>query len=329
MDLRTTFTIDPSRDRINHNTPVMFIGSCFATEIGNRMGEGKMNVLINPAGVVYNPVSVRNTLDILIENKIFGRKDLFTYKGVSLSFSHYTNFSSENESQVISKINSATGKAAHFLRESGFLFITFGTAWIYRFTETGQVVSNCHKLPSSKFTRELLTVGQITSEWNDILNRLHSFNPDLRVIFTVSPVRHMKDGAHGNQISKSILFLAVEKLLMHSIVSGYFPAYELVMDDLRDYRYYADDMLHPSQTAIDYIWNAFSGCYFDHATMDLWTEVKAISKARNHRFLSDSRSAKSDFAKNILKKISQIGTKNSQIDLTEEKKYFLDLSAER
>lgn len=263
MDLRTTFTIDPSRDRISYNTPVMFIGSCFASEIGDKMGEGKMDVLINPAGVVYNPVSVGNTIDMLIENKIFETKDLYSYKGISLSFSHYTDFTSDNALQVLAKINSATDKAAHFLKRARFLFITFGTARIFRFNETGKVVSNCHKLPSSQFTREILSVDQITSAWDDILNRLHSFNPDLRVIFTVSPVRHWKDGAHGNQVSKSILFLAVEKLLGHNIVSGYFPAYELLMDDLRDYRYYADDMLHPSRTAIDYIWNAFTGCYFD------------------------------------------------------------------
>jgi hypothetical protein len=328
MDLRTTFTIDPSRDRLDYNTPVMFMGSCFATEIGNKMSEGKMNVMINPAGVVYNPLSVGNTLGILLDNKIFGSNDLYKYKGVSLSFSHHTEFSSENESQVISKINSATDKAVHFLGRSGFLFITFGTAWIYRFTENGQVVSNCHKLPSSQFVREILTVDQITTEWFKILDRIHSFNPELRVIFTISPVRHWKNGAHGNQVSKSILFLAVEKLLAHDAVSGYFPAYELVMDDLRDYRYYADDMLHISRTGIDYIWNAFSGCYFDRSTLDLWKEVQGILKARNHRFLSESGSARSEFAKNILKKISQIETKNSQIDFGEERKYFLDLSVE-
>jgi hypothetical protein len=325
MDLRTTFTIDHSRDRISYNTPVMLIGSCFANEIGNKMIEGKMDVLINPAGVVYNPVSVANTIEMLVENKIFETKDLYSYKGISLSFSHYTDFTSDNAEQLVAKINSATEKAARFLKRARILFITFGTARIFRFNESGQVVSNCHKLPSSQFTQEILTVDQIISAWDDILNRLHSFNPDLRVIFTVSPVRHLKDGAHGNQVSKSILFLAVEKLLNHNIVSGYFPAYELLMDDLRDYRYYADDMLHPSLTAIDYIWNAFTGCYFDEASLDLWKEVQSITKARNHRFLSDSKRGKPEFAQSILKKISQIGTKNSQIDLDDEKKYFQDL----
>lgn len=325
MNLRTTFTTDPSVDRISYNTPVMFIGSCFASETGAKMDEGKMRVLINPTGVVYNPVSVGNTIDIILESKIFSKKDLYTYKGLNLSFSHYTDFSSEDPLQALAKINSATEKASSFLKQARFLFITFGTARIYRFKETNKVVSNCHKIPSSQFSREILSVDQITLAWNDILNRLHSFNADLRVIFTVSPVRHWKDGAHGNQVSKSILFLAVENLLKHKIVSGYFPAYELIMDDLRDYRYYAEDMLHPSQTAIDYIWTAFSDCYFDPDTKALWKEVQSITKARNHRLLSDSKAGKNEFANTILKKISRIEKKNSQIDFNNEKRYFLDL----
>jgi hypothetical protein len=328
MNLRTTFTIGPPVNRISYNTPVMFIGSCFASEMGAKLREGKMRVLINPTGVVYNPVSVGNTIDIVIENKTFSEKDLYIHKGLNLSFSHYTDFSSEDPSQVLAKINSATEKAGTFLKHASFLFITFGTARIYRFNETNKVVSNCHKIPSSQFSREILSVDQITSAWNDILNKLHSFNSDLRVIFTVSPVRHWKDGAHGNMVSKSILFLAVENLLKHKIVSGYFPAYELIMDDLRDYRYYAEDMLHPSQTAIDYIWNAFSDCYFDSVTKVLWKEVQCITKAKNHRFLSDSKAGKIELANNILKKISQFENKNPQIDFNEEKRYFLNIMEE-
>ncbi len=328
MNLRTTFTIDPSADRISYSTPVMFIGSCFASEIGGKMSESKMKVLINPAGVVYNPVSVGNTIDIILENKIFSEKDLYKYNDVNLSFSHYTDFSSEDPKQILAKINSATENAAGFLKQARFLFITFGTARIYRFKETGKIVSNCHKIPSSQFSREILSVDQITSAWNDILSRLHSFNSHIRVIFTISPVRHWKDSPHGNQVSKSILFLAVENLLKHKIVSGYFPAYELIMDDLRDYRFYAEDMLHPSATAIDYIWNLFSDCYFDPDTKNLWREVQNLIKAKNHRFLSDSKSGRTEFARSVLKKISQIENKNSQIDLNEEKRYFLDMTEE-
>jgi hypothetical protein len=325
MNLRTTFAIDPSTSKINYNTPVMFIGSCFASEIGSRMTEGKMPVLINPAGVVYNPVSVANTIDLILGNRIFTGDDLYNYKGVNLSFLHYTDFSSEDTSRVLDKINSATQKAHSFLKKARFLFITFGTARVYRFKESNIIVSNCHKLPASFFSREILTVEEITSIWQDTFRRLHSFNKDLSVIFTISPVRHWKDGAHGNQLSKSILLLAVEKLLEHKSGGDYFPAYELVMDDLRDYRYYAEDMLHPSQTAIEYIWKAFTDCYFRPETYSLWKEVQGITKARNHRFLSDSKAGKREFADSILKKISAIEKKTPEIDLKDQRSYFLEM----
>jgi hypothetical protein len=326
MNLRTTFPIDLSLNKISYDTPVMFIGSCFASEIGSRLEEGKMKVLINPAGAVYNPVSVANTLDIIVEKRIFTEQDLHIYKGINLSFSHNTDFSSPDPVKTLDKINSSTSKAHEFLKHSSFLFITFGTARVFRFTENNQIVSNCHKLPSSLFSRELLSVEEIRSSWEILLSRLHSFNKDLHVIFTVSPVRHWKDGPYGNNVSKSILFLAVEELLNHKAVEGYFPAYELLMDDLRDYRYYAEDMLHPSPTAVDYIWEAFSDCYFNHDTIALWKEIQGISRAMNHRFLSDTAEGEKVFADRMLKKIAMIHEKNQDVNLEAERKYFLDLS---
>jgi hypothetical protein len=325
MNLRTTFTIDPSSDKISYKTPVMFIGSCFASEIGSRMAEGKMEILINPSGVVYNPVSVGNTIDIILENRIFTEDDLYKYNGVNLSFSHYTDFTSEDATSALNKMNSVTRKAHLFLKKARFLFITFGTARVFRFKENDKIVSNCHKLPASFFSRKILTVDEITSVWHETLNKLYAFNNNLRVIYTISPVRHWKDGAHGNQLSKSILFLAVEKLLEHKIVEGYFPAYELVMDDLRDYRFYAEDMLHPSQTAVDYIWRAFSDCYFDAETITLWKDIQSITKARNHRFLSDSLAGKREFANTILKEIAAIEKKVPGINLSDYRAYFLNL----
>ena len=325
MNLRTTFPIDPSINKISYNTPVMFIGSCFASEIGSRLEEGKMKVLINPAGAVYNPVSVANTLDIIVENRIFTERDLHKYKGINLSFSHYSDFSSPDPVRILDRINTSTSKAHEFLKQSRFLFITFGTARIFRFNENNQIVSNCHKLPSSNFSREILSVEEIKTAWEILLSKLHSFNKDLRVIFTISPVRHWKDGPHGNIVSKSVLFLAVEELLGHNAVGGYFPAYELLMDDLRDYRYYAEDMLHPSVTAIDYIWEAFSNCYLMDDTAALWKEVRGISKAMNHRFLTDSAEGRKEFADQMLKRISIIHEKNPDLNLEAERTYFIDL----
>jgi hypothetical protein len=328
MDHRTTFSIPSSKNKISYNTPVMFIGSCFASEIGSKMAEGKMKVLINPSGMVYNPVSTANIIRIIIENRDFTEKDLYIYKGTKLSFYHYTDFESNNSSALLKKINSVTDQSNRFLKNAKFLFITFGTARVYRFIESGEIVSNCHKLPGDLFSAELLDKEEIVRNWTDIINLLQKFNKDLRIIFTISPVRHWKDGAHGNQVSKSLLFLSVEELMKNRVVEGYFPAYELLMDDLRDYRYYSDDMLHPSEMAIDYIWKAFSDCYITPETHNLWKDVQAISKARNHRILSESVSGKNEFAKNILKKISAIENKIPGINLADERSYFLAMISE-
>jgi len=300
MELRTKINIEPSPVKITYKDGVMFIGSCFASSIGSRMEMGHMPVMINPAGTVYNPVSVCNTIDSIISGKEFTHGELNFHNGTWFSFFHYSDFSSDDPEKVLDKINKKSREAFNFLKSSGFLFITLGTARIYRLRKTGTIVSNCHKMPSGQFTIELLTVSEIVSLWEGLLERLHTLFPLLKVIFTISPVRHWKDGAHGNQISKSILFLAVEELLNHSSSIQYFPAYELVMDDLRDYRFYNDDMLHPSDMAINYIWEAFSQCYLENKTIRIYNDVVKITKACNHRFITDSPSKIKDFASGML-----------------------------
>jgi len=322
MNLRTTFNIERSPHRITYNDRVMFIGSCFASSIGLQLERGKMAVMINPAGTVYNPVSVSNTLDAITSGKVYRKEDLHYHNGMWLSFYHYTDFSSEDPCRTLEKINNKLKEASLFLRNSGFLFITLGTARIYRWKKTGQIVSNCHKIPSDEFSHELLTVNEIAGLWTEQLDRLSTLCPNLRVVFTISPVRHFKDGAHGNQVSKSALFLAVEELLRHPSAPQYFPAYELLMDDLRDYRFYDDDMIHPSGSAINYIWEAFSGCYLDDAAQQIWKEALKITKAREHRFNTDNDSGKGDFARKMLKHISDLEKKVPSLDFSEEKGYF-------
>lgn len=325
MELRTTFPIEPSEVKITYNDYVMFIGSCFASSIGSQMEAGHMPVLINPAGAVFNPVSVCNTLDTITSEREFLIDDLHFYDGTWLSFYHYTDFSSDNSSKVLEKINRRSRVAYDFLKRARFLFVTLGTARVYKLKKSGLIVSNCHKIPSEQFELKILSVQEIVSIWSAQLDKLHSLFPGLKVVFTISPVRHWKDGAHGNQVSKSVLFIAVEELLKHKMEPGYFPAYELVMDDLRDYRFYSDDMLHPSASAIDYIWDAFSGCYFERNTVNLWKEVARITKAFNHRINTDSEIKINDFATKILKQISDIKVKIPKIDLSQEEDYFLKM----
>jgi hypothetical protein len=325
MELRTTFNIKPSADKITYNDQVMFIGSCFASSVGSQMEAGHMPVMINPAGAVYNPVSVCNTLDTITKGKEISIVDLHLYEGTWLSFYHYTDFSSDNPLKVLEKINRRTKEAFDFLKNAHFLFVTLGTARVYKFRKSDLIVSNCHKLPSEQFESKLLTVQEILTIWTEQLDKLHSLFPQLKVIFTISPVRHWKDGAHGNQVSKSILFIAVEELLKHKTTPQYFPAYELVMDDLRDYRFYNEDMLHPSGSAINYIWEAFTESYFDKNTLSIWKEVARVSRAFNHRFNTDSEIKKDYFAIKLLKQISDIKAKVPSIDLSREEDYFLKM----
>ena len=325
MELRTTFSIESSKRKITYNDPVMFIGSCFASSIGSQLEIGHMPVMINPAGAVFNPVSVCNTLNTITSGKEFAIEDLYFYDGTWLSFYHYTDFSSEDPLIVLEKINRRSKEALSFLKHARFLFVTLGTARVYKYKASDLIVSNCHKMPADQFESKLLTVNEIVDLWTEQLNRLHLLYPQLQVVFTISPVRHWKDGAHGNQVSKSVLFVAVDELLKHKTAPQYFPAYELVMDDLRDYRFYDDDMLHPSGSAVNYIWEAFAGCYLNNYTINTWREVVKITKALNHRFNTESVIKKKDFAERILKQITDIKTKVTTIDLSREEDYFLKM----
>lgn len=325
MELRTTFNITPSVAKITYSDPVIFIGSCFATAIGNKFETGHMPVMINPAGTVYNPVSVGNTLDNIVSGKNYIKRDLYNNNGKWLSFDHYTDFSSANPDKTLKSINLRLNKSREFLSGTHFLFVTFGTARVYRWKKTGRVVSNCHKIPAVNFSHELLKVSEIVTFWNKQLDDIQSVYPDIKITFTVSPVRHWKDGAHGNQVSKSILFLAIEELLNHPSKPSYFPAYELLMDDLRDYRYYDDDMLHLSSTAVDYIWRAFSDCYFDEKTKELWKEVSSISKAVAHKIQTTTKDEINKFARNIIAHIDSVEKKLPSVNLNSERSYFTKL----
>jgi hypothetical protein len=325
MELRTIFNIEPSPIKITYDDNVMFIGSCFASSIGSQMESGHMPVMINPAGAVFNPVSVCNTLDSITKEKEFVIEDLHFHDGTWLSFYHYTDFSSDDPARVLEKINRKSREAFNFLKNARFLFVTFGTSRVYKLKKSDLIVSNCHKIPSGQFEPGLLKAGEIVDLWTIQLDKLKKLFPHLQVVFTISPVRHWKDGAYGNQISKSILFVAVDELLKHKTAPGYFPAYELVMDDLRDYRFYSDDMLHPSSSAISYIWDAFEKCYFDKKTINLWNEALKISRAYNHRFNTDSELKRNFFAEQMLKQISDLKTRVPNIDLSREEDYFLKM----
>ncbi|MFC2151478.1 GSCFA domain-containing protein [Bacteroidota bacterium] len=309
-EFRTVIQPEPSKNKINYQTPLMFMGSCFTENIGNKMLELKFPALVNPFGVLYNPFSVRNSLEILIDHMKFTKDDLCFFNDQWLSFNHDTEFSNENQEDCLKRINSSVEAASKHIRNSKFLIISLGTAWVYKHKKTSKVVSNCHKIPSKEFERILLEPADIFVEWSNLINRLLSLNKKLKIIFTVSPIRHWKDGAIQNQLSKSTLILAIHQLIKEIPNIEYFPAYEIMMDDLRDYRFYANDMIHPSNMAIDYIWEQFSKTYFEKETNDIINEVNKILLAENHHPFKQETESHKKFLQNLKKEKDLINRKH-------------------
>lgn len=313
MIFRTEIELSPSMFRLDHQTPVMLMGSCFTDNIGNWLEDMLFPVDINPFGVVYNPVSVQSGLEIILRNKPFSDKYLFRHNNRYHSWYHHSSFSGADRETVLERINSRIEKSHEHLKKARYLIITFGTARVYSLLESGNPVSNCHKVPQKEFKHELLSVESISDTWNALIRKLRSFNPELSFIFTVSPVRHWKDGYVGNQLSKSVLHLAIHTLLKENEgYCEYFPAYELLMDDLRDYRYYDTDLLHPGEMAIQYIREKFSDRFFAPETVAHNKKINELRKALNHRDLSGGSKEYQDF---LGKQLEKIMTLQNQLNI--------------
>ncbi len=321
-NFRTEIKLKKSTDTISYKSKIALIGSCFTENIGKQLENWKFNIDINPFGIIYNPYSVYNSLEALIENKKFTKDDLNFSNGLWNSFYHHGKFSNQDENITLSDINSGIEKSNNFYKEADYLFITFGTAWIYRFKDTNQVVSNCHKIPAKEFNRELLTVSEIVDLYKGLITDISEFNPNLKIVFTVSPVRHWKDGAVQNQISKSTLILAINELTNHFSTVSYFPSYEIVMDDLRDYRFYNEDMLHPNSVAVKYIRDKFTDMYIEEATIKSIKEIEKIIRASEHRPFNPHTDEHQLFVKKQLELIKSLNITNSDIDFGNEIETF-------
>ncbi len=324
MKFRTEIPSLSSPFRLTYEKPMLFLGSCFTDNIGLNLKELYFPILINPFGVVYNPLSVKKSLEILIEEKIYTEKDLQHFNGLWYSWDHHSSFSNPEKHEILNKINTEIAEGVQILKKSSFLLITFGTSRVYRLRDTNQIVCNCHKKPASIFNRELLEVDTIVKEYEELYLKISKINPSIRFIFTVSPVRHWKDGAHGNQVSKSILFLALEKIKeIYKDAYDYFPSYEFLMDDLRDYRFYSDDLLHPNGIAIEYIWQKFMESYFDPETKTIIETLGKIIKASRHRVNFPGSKQHNEFSGRQLDQIFELEKKYPFLDLTALKQHFL------
>lgn len=280
---RTNFEIENFTDKISHNSNIFLIGSCFTENISQKLIEYKFRTEVNPFGILYNPASIINSLNFLLESKSFKEADLFHANNLWSSYYHHSRFSDSDQSKCLEKINSAILNAHQSLKNSSFLFITFGTARVYCIKSSGMIVSNCHKQASGLFDTFLLNYKDIVKEYSLLIKKLKKINPSVNIVFTLSPVRHWQDGAVYNQLSKAVLMMAINELVNSIEKTSYFPAYEIMMDDLRDYRFYKEDMIHPNNIAIDYIWEKFSNVLISEESKKLFNDIDAINKAFSHK----------------------------------------------
>ena len=303
MKFATKIGIEPLEKRVDYSHKLFFMGSCFAAEIGAKLKTMRFDIMVNPFGVLYNPSSIALSFDRLEISRPFEAEELIKSGDIYKSFMHGSEFAAMSEEDFLCRNNAIlTAASAHF-RESGWISVSLGTSWVYREMSSGKVVSNCHKLPSSCFRREILSVDEIVASLSSIIERY----PEKDWIFTVSPIRHWKDGAHGNQLSKARLLLAIECLLDKYGNVHYFPAYELMMDELRDYRFYADDMLHPSSLAIEYIWERFKEFAIDSGCNSRMQKIAALNLMYNHRPIFSESKEYRQFLEKIGKLEKEIG----------------------
>ena len=306
---RTELILKSANHKISLYQPIVTLGSCFADSIGQKLSDSKFTVSANPFGTIYNPLSIHKLLLQSVYNQPSLEHTYLNNQEIALNYDFHSEFSGTSKNQIESKIKDAIGHTHHFLKKSNYLFLTYGTSWVYERLDTGEIVANCHKVPTQQFKKILLTQKKILESFDEMYRAIKIFNPDIRILLTVSPVRHLKDTIELNSVSKSILRLSCHTLTeLYSDVE-YFPAYEILLDDLRDYRFYSSDLIHPTPDAIHYIWKKFATYYFDLETKIFLEEWQEIVKALSHKPFQPSTQAHQIFLKETLKRLQELSIK--------------------
>lgn len=321
---RTEVKVPRSHKPIRYDDNLLFIGSCFATNIGEYFEANCLNVLVNPFGVLYNPFSIGNSLERLLEGRLFTENDVLKKEGVYHSFYHHSQFNANDKQFFLETINTSFKESEVFIKKANTIVITFGTAWVYEHQETKLIVSNCHKYPSASFKRYRLSFDEIIERYHKLIEQIKCVNPKVEILLTISPVRHWKDGAHGNQLSKATLLLAVDKLVERFDYVNYFSAYELLLDDLRDYRFFADDMLHPSAAAIEYIRKVFIESQFDDKGKRVIEKIAQLNRAAEHRPFNIESDNHQVFVNKHIAKTDQLQQQYPTLDLSAIKMKFVN-----
>lgn len=333
MKFHFEFDIKRPPRSIQHTNKILLIGSCFTENIGDKLKKQKFQVLENPNGILFNPVSVAEAVDRYMDNSITSAEQVFQHNETWHSWKHHSRYSGVTLEECVTKINTSTQRAHEFLKHTDHLLITLGSAWLYTLTAEaanavpGDVAANNHKAPAGWFQKRLMRPEEVKQVLGNMLEKLVRFNPQLQVIFTISPVRHLREGVVENNRSKAVLIQAVHDLADQYESVYYFPAYELVIDDLRDYRFYAEDLVHPNYYATQYVWDKFTeACMHEDAKL-LMKEIAEINLAFQHKPLNPSTSQHKHFLHTYLRKVSLLQEKHPFLDLSAELQYFAQASA--
>jgi len=317
-NLRTLVETVPLNPPVTYADRIMLIGSCFTEHIGNRLKTLKFAVDLNPFGIVYNPLSVAGQLRLLLNPEPFSPDDLVFNQDLWHSWMHHSRFSDPDSANLLQSVNESLHQSSQFLKQARLLVLTFGTANAYYLKSSNRLVSNCHQLPADFFYTKQAEPQELVECWIPVVTALKEQNPDIRICMTVSPVRYFKEGPTGNQMSKSTLFLFIGKLIEAFPDLFYFPSYEIFMDDLRDYRFYDADLMHPGQEGVEYVWKKFTDTCLDPSVFPLMNEVESIVKAAHHRPGRHLTGAHRRFVAQQMERISSVCEKNPFLDFQEE-----------
>jgi hypothetical protein len=321
MEFRLPFIPKPFAQKIQHQHKLFLIGSCFTENIGGKFRQLKFELLENPNGILFNPASIATALDSYICNKQYNETDLFYQNECWNSWQHHSRFSHPDKQLCLQGINQSQTAAHLFLQQANWLLVTVGSAFVYQLQQ-GTMVANCHKVPLDRFEKKLLHPTVVYDRLKQTLQNVFAFNPAVKIIFTISPVRHLRDGFVENNRSKAVLIQAIHQLTDEDERIFYFPAYELVIDDLRDYRFYAEDMVHPNYAATNYVWEKFNEACIDEPTQQLMKELYIINAAKNHKPFNAASEAHKKFLKANLQKVQVLQQQYPYINFEEELRYF-------
>jgi hypothetical protein len=303
MNFTTKVPVAKSNHPIDYNSKIMSLGSCFAENMGGKFRYFKFRNTLNPFGIIFNPVSIENLISRVAANQKFTEDHIFFHNDLWRCYEVHSELSHPNKEEFLKKLNTLLSQTHSQIGTLTHCLITYGTSWVYRNKSSNKIVANCHKVPQSQFDKEILSVEIIEKSIQNTIDLIQKVNPNCTFIFTVSPVRHIKDGFVENQQSKAHLITAIHNL---QLASSYFPSYEIMMDELRDYRFYAEDMLHPSQTAIDYIWERFAENYISEENHSVMEEVDSIQKAIAHRPFNPNSQSHHKFLAALNQKITKL-----------------------